>query len=92
VLCSLTEHYRSLRDQYLEAKASFPEDVRLRIAHFTYCAGTRSAGTHENARLMIEGERLPNREESVADKGLLHLFVNACNLYSLHLAWGTVLC
>jgi hypothetical protein len=70
----------------LEVKASFSEDVWLRIAHFTHCAVTRSAGTHENVRLMIEGERLPNREESVADKGLLHLFVIACSLYSPHLA------
>lgn len=75
----------------MEAKVSFSEDVRLRIAHFAYCAGTRSAGTYENVRLMIELKRMPNREESVADKGLLHLFVIACSLYSLHLAWRTVL-
>lgn len=75
----------------MEAKVSFSEDARLRITHFAYCAGTRSAGTHESVRLMIEGERMPNREGSVTDKGLLHLFVIACSLYSRHLAWITVL-
>jgi hypothetical protein len=40
---------------------------------------------------MIELEGMPNREESVADKGLLHLFVIACSLYILHLASRTVL-
>jgi len=71
----------------LESKVSFSEDARLRIAHLAYCAGTRSAGTHENVRLMIKGERMTNREGSVTDKGLLHLFVTAYSRYSCHLAW-----
>jgi hypothetical protein len=45
-----------------KSKLSFSEDARLKIAHFAYCAGTRSAGAHENVRLMFEGERMPNRE------------------------------
>jgi hypothetical protein len=45
VFCNLTEHDRSLKDEYFEAPGNFSKDVRLRHAHCACGAGPRSSGT-----------------------------------------------
>jgi len=45
VLCNLTEHDRSLKDEYFEATASFSKDVQLGHGLCAYGFGSRSAGT-----------------------------------------------